>query len=111
MRQVQLTQPNKQHKKYSYKLRGLDISRSNQVWRTDITYIKINDGMVYLAAVIDWHAKAVLSHKISKTLDCALVMNVLNSALDRFGSPEIFNTDQGSKYTNKCILSDLRKVA
>ena len=66
VKQVSLTQPNKQHKKYSYKLRGLDISRANQVWSTDITYIKINGGMVYLAAVIDWHSKAVLSHKIYK---------------------------------------------
>ena len=68
VKQVSLTQPNKAHKKYSYKLRGLDISHANQVWSTDITYIKIKGGMVYLAAVIDWHSKAVLSHKISNTM-------------------------------------------
>jgi putative transposase len=56
--------------------------------------------MVYLAAVIDWHSKAVLSHKISNTMDCALSINVLNTALDRYGKPEIFNTDQGSQYTS-----------
>ena len=109
VKQVSLTQANKEHKKYSYKLRGLDISRSNQVWSTDITYIKINGGMVYLAAVIDWHSKAVLSHKISNTMDCALVMNVLNSALDRYGSPEIFNTDQGSQYTSEVHTQRLKK--
>jgi len=101
--------PNKQHKKYGYKLRGLDISHANQVWSTDITYIKIKGGMVYLAAVIDWHSKAVLSHKISNTMDCALVMNVLDEALARYGKPEIFNTDQGSQYTSEVHTQRLKK--
>jgi len=100
VKQVNTTIPIKEHKKYKYHLRGLDISRANQVWSTDITYIKIGGGMVYLAAVIDWHSKAVLSHKISNTMDCALVMNVLDQALSRYGQPEIFNTDQGSQYTS-----------
>jgi len=95
-----LTQPNIAHPKYSYKLRGLDIVRSNQVWSTDITYIKINGGMVYLAAVIDWYSKAVLSWRISNTMDTSLVMDVLNVALLKYGKPEIFNTDQGSQYTS-----------
>jgi len=109
VKQVSLTQPNKEHKKYSYKLRGLDISYANQVWSTDITYIKINGGMVYLAAVIDWHSKAVLSHKISNTMDCALVMNVLDSALNSYGKPKIFNTDQGSQYTSEVHTQKLKK--
>ncbi len=109
VKQVSLTQPNKAHKKYSYKLRGLDISHVNQVWSTDITYIKIKGGMVYLAAVIDWHSKAVLSHKISNTMDCALVMNVLDSALNSYGKPEIFNTDQGSQYTSEVHTQKLKK--
>jgi putative transposase len=109
VKQVSLTQPNKEHKKYSYKLRGLSISHANQVWSTDITYIKINGGMVYLAAVIDWHSKAVLSHKISNTMDCALVMNVLDSALNTYGKPEIFNTDQGSQYTSEVHTQKLKK--
>ena len=95
-----LTQPNIAHPKYSYKLRGLDIVRANQVWSTDITYIKIAGGMVYLAAVIDWYSKAVLSWRISNTMDTALVMDVLNEALLKYGKPEIFNTDQGSQYTS-----------
>ena len=97
---VCLTQANIAHPKHSYKLRGLDIVRANQVWSTDITYIKIAGGMVYLAAVIDWFSKAVLSWKISNTMDTELVMNVLNEALSMYGNPEIFNTDQGSQYTS-----------
>ena len=95
-----LTKPNIAHPKYSYKLRGLNIVRANQVWSTDITYIKIAGGMVYLAAVIDWYSKAVLSWRISNTMDTALVMDVLNEALSIYGKPEIFNTDQGSQYTS-----------
>jgi len=95
-----LTQPNIAHPKYSYKLRGLDIIRANQVWSTDITYIKIKGGMVYMAAVIDWYSKAVLSWRISNTMDTALVMGVLDEALSLYGKPEIFNTDQGSQYTS-----------
>lgn len=91
---------NKQHPKYSYKLKGLEITRANQVWSTDITYIKINGGMVYLAAIIDWYSKAILSWKISNTMDTDLVMGVLNEALSTYGKPEIFNTDQGSQYTS-----------
>ena len=78
----------------------MDIVRANQVWSTDITYIKIAGGMVYLAAVIDWYSKAVLSWRISNTMDTALVMDVLNEALLKYGKPEIFNTDQGSQYTS-----------
>ena len=95
-----LTQANIAHPKHSYKLRGLEIVRANQVWSTDITYIKIAGGMVYLAAVIDWYSKAVLSWKISNTMDTELVMSVLNEALSMYGKPEIFNTDQGSQYTS-----------
>ena len=108
VKQVNTTVPIKAHKKYAYKLRGLDITRANQVWSTDITYVKINGGMVYLAAVIDWHSKAVLSHKISNTMDSALVMDVLDQALSRYGTPEIFNTDQGSQYTSEIHTQRLK---
>jgi putative transposase len=91
---------NIQHPKHSYKLRGLDIERANQVWSTDITYIKIKGGMVYMAAIIDWYSKAILSWRISNTMDTDLVMGVLNEALSFYGKPEIFNTDQGSQYTS-----------
>ncbi|MBL4730397.1 MAG: transposase family protein [Sulfurimonas sp.] len=97
---VNTTQANKEHNKYSYKLRGVDITVANQVCSTDITYIKINGGMVYMAAVIDWYSKAVLSWRISNTMDTALVMSVLDEALLKYGKPEIFNTDQGSQYAS-----------
>ena len=98
----------KQHLKYSYKLRGLDIVRANQVWSTDITYIKIKGGMVYMAAVIDWYSKTVLSWRISNTMDTDLVMGVLNEALSLYGKPEIFNTDQGSQYTSHIHTQTLK---
>ena len=91
---------NKEHAIYSYKLRDVEILHSNQVWSTDITYIKTASGTVYLAAIIDWHSKAVLSWDISNTMDSSLVMRVLDDAIDKFGIPEIFNTDQGSQYTS-----------
>ena len=69
VKQVNTTIPIKEHKKYTYKLRGLNISHANHVWSTDIAYIKIAGGMVYMAAIIDWHSKAVLSHRISNTMD------------------------------------------
>ena len=109
VKQVNTTIPIKSHKKYSYKLRGLAISRANQVWSTDITYIKVKGGMVYLAAIIDWHSKAVLAHKISNTMDSTLVMDVLNDALTRYDKPEIFNTDQGSQYTSEIHTARLKK--
>jgi putative transposase len=100
VRPISTSMADVQHPKHSYKLRGLDINRANQVWSTDITYIKINGGMVYMAAVIDWYSKAVLSWEISNCMDTDLVMGVLNKALSTYGKPEIFNTDQGSQYTS-----------
>ena len=100
----------KEHKKYSYKLRGLDITRVNQVWSTDLTYIKTSRVMVYLAAIIDWHSKAVLSYKISNTMDTDIVMSVLNEALAIYGPPEIFNTDQGSQYTSEIHTQRLKNM-
>ena len=99
---------NKEHAIYSYKLRDVEISHSNQVWSTDITYIKTASGTVYLAAIIDWHSKAVLSWDISNTMDSSLVMRVLDDAIDKCGTPEIFNTDQGSQYTSYVHTQKLR---
>jgi len=110
VKQVNTTMPIKEHKKYTYKLRGLNISHANHVWSTDITYIKIAGGMVYMAAIIDWHSKAVLSHRISNTMDNQLVMSVLNDALAKYPHPEIFNTDQGSQYTSEVHTQKLKKL-
>ena len=109
VRSPNMSQPIKEHKKYTYKLRGLDISRVNQVWSTDITYIRIKGGMVYLAAIIDWHSKAVLSWSISNTMDSDLVMGVLNEALRKYNHPKIFNTDQGSQYTSHIHTGTLKE--
>jgi len=108
VKQVSTTTPIKEHRKHSYKLPGLDIFKANQVWSTDITYIKVKGGMVYLAAIIDWHSKAVLSHKIFNSMDCTLAMDVLNDALNHYRSPEILNTDQGSQYTSEIHTQRLK---
>jgi len=89
VRPINTSIANTAHPKYSYKLKDIEIVRANQVWSTDITYIKINGGMVYLAAIIDWYSKAVLSWKISNCMDTDLVMGVLNEALNNYGTPEI----------------------
>jgi len=92
---------NKSHKKYLYLLRGLAITRSHQVWSTDITYIRLKKGFVYLTAVIDWYSRYVLSWRISTTLDRRFCIEALNEALEKHGQPEIFNTDQGCQYTSE----------
>ncbi len=81
--------------------------QTNQVLSTDITYIKIKGGMIYLAAIIDWYSKAVLSYRLSNTMDTQLVMDVLNYALSRYEPPEIFKTDQGSQYTSQAHTNAL----
>lgn len=101
---------NKEHPIYSYKLKDIEITRANQVWSTDITYIKIKGGFVYLAAIIDWYSKAVLSWRISNTMDTELVMSVLEDALRNYGKPEIFNTDQGSQYTSYIHTQRLKSL-
>ena len=100
----------KEHPIYSYKLKGIEITHANQVWSTDITYIRIKGGFVYLAAIIDWYSKTVLSWRISNTMDSDLVMSVLEDALRSYGKPEIFNTDQGSQYTSYIHTGRLKNL-
>jgi len=95
-----LSRPDKAHKKYPYLLRGLRITRVNQVWSTDITYIRLKRGFLYLTAVIDWYSRYVLSWRISTTLDRHFCIEAVNEAIEKYGYPEIFNTDQGSQYTS-----------
>jgi len=102
---------NKEHKIYPYKLKpywtfnkktktkSIEVKTPNEVWSGDITYIRTNGGFMYLAAVIDWHSRAILSYKISNSMDATLVMEVLEEALRKYPKPKIFNTDQGSQYT------------
>jgi len=92
------TIPASKHKKYPYLLRGLPITRPNQVWSTDITYIPMRPGFMYLVAVIDWFSRFVLTWQLSNTLDGAFCLDALQLAL-QLGQPDIFNTDQGSQFT------------
>ena len=97
------------HPKYPYLLKNVNIDKPNRVWSTDITYIKINGGTVYLAAIIDWYSKAVLNWSISNTMDTDFVMNLLNDTLKNNPKPDIFNTDQGSQYTSYIHTQTLKK--
>ena len=91
------------HKIYSYLLRGLTIERPNQVWAMDITYIPMARGFVYLAAVVDWFSRRVLSWRLSITMDVDFCLEAVEEALARYGRPEIFNTDQGSQFTSAAL--------
>lgn len=102
------SEPHPEHVHYPYLLRGLAISRVNQVWATDITYIPMKAGFVYLVAIIDWHSRRVLSWRISNTLDTRFCVEALKEALDRFGQPEIFNSDQGAQFTAEEFTKVLR---
>lgn len=88
------------HKIYPYLLRGMQVSRPNQVWAMDITYIPMRRGFVYLCAVVDWASRKILSHRVSISMDTSFCVEALQEALERFGTPEIVNTDQGSQFTS-----------
>jgi transposase-like protein len=107
-----LSQPGAGHQIYPYLLRGVKIERINQVWSTDITYIRLQGGFVYLVAVIDWHSRYVLSWEVSPTLETDFCTSALNQALKQ-ATPEIFNTDQGVQFTSSAFTSILkeRKIA
>lgn len=102
------SRPHPQHKVYPYLLRGVVVTRPNQVWSTDITYIRLAHGFVYLVAVIDWYSRKVLNWRISNTLDTAFCVDCLEEALQRYGNPEIFNTDQGCQFTSESFTGVLK---
>ena len=104
------TKPAPGHKVYPYLLRDLVIDRPNQVWAADITYIPIGRGFLYLVAVMDWASRAVLSWRLSNTMDASFCVAALEEALARFGKPEIFNTDQGSQFTGGDFTGVLTKA-
>jgi putative transposase len=95
------------HKIYPYLLRGLAIERVNQVWAADITYIPIGRGFLYLVAIIDWASRAVLSWRLSNTMDVSFCIAALEEALAKYGAPKIFNTDQGSQFTSTAFTGVL----
>ena len=102
------SQPGKGHKIYPYLLRELSIDRANQVWATDICYMPMAKGFMYLVAIMDWHSRRVLSWRVSNTLDTDFCIEALEEALQRFGTPEIFNTDQGAQFTSEAFTGVLK---
>ncbi|MBC7147682.1 MAG: IS3 family transposase [Thioclava marina] len=99
----------KGHKTYPYLLRGLRVERPNQVWCSDITYLPMRRGFLYLVAIMDWHTRKVLSWRISNTLEADFCVEALNEAIHKFGPPEIMNTDQGSQFTSFAWTERLRR--
>jgi putative transposase len=106
-RRPRTTKPEPGHKIYPYLLRGLEIFRPNQVWAMDITYIPMARGFVYLAVVLDWFSRRVLSWRVSITMEAAFCVETLEDALARHGKPDIFNTDQGSQFTGAAFTGVL----
>lgn len=103
------SRPHPQHKIYPYLLRGVDVIRPNQVWSTDITYVRLPHGFVYLVAIIDWYSRKVLAWQLSNTLDAGFCVDCLEEAIQVYGTPEIFNTDQGSQFTSDAFTGVLIK--
>jgi len=106
-RRPNTSKPAPGHKIYPYLLRKLPIVRPNQVWATDISYIPMAKGFVYLVAIVDWFSRKVLSHRVSITMEADFCVEALEEALARYGKPEIFNTDQGSQFTSMAFTSVL----
>lgn len=100
--------PNRAHKVYPYLLRELEINRSNQVWCADVTYLPMAKGFAYLVAIMDWHSRKVLSWRLSNSMDVGFCKEALVEAINRYGAPEIFNTDQGSQFTSAIFTDELK---
>ena len=103
-----LSLANQEHRKFPYLLRGLSVNRVNQVWATDITYVPMPRGFMYLVAVIDWHSRYVLSWRLSNSLEGSFCVEALEAALE-LGCPEIFNTDQGVQFTSRAFTECLER--
>ncbi len=99
-----------QHKIYPYLLKDLPITRPNQVWCADITYIRMRRGFLYLVAIMDWHSRKVLSWRLSNTMEADFCVEALKEAIERYGPPEIFNTDQGSQFTSGDWIATLTEA-
>lgn len=102
------SKPNKAHKIYPYLLNDVVVERPNQVWATDITYIRLNHGFAYLVAIMDWYSRSVLSWRLSNTMDASFCCEALDEALAKYGQPEIFNSDQGAQFTSETFIGRLK---
>ena len=105
---VNTSRPGKGHKIYPYLLRGLTIDRPNQVWATDLTYIPMAKGFVYVVAIMDWYSRKVLAWRVSNSMDADPCVEALEEAISRYGAPDIFNTDQGSQFTSDAFTGVLK---
>jgi putative transposase len=108
-RKPNTSKPAPGHRIYPYLLRGLAITRPNQVWAMDLTYIPMARGFIYLAAVVDWFSRRILAWKLSITMEASFCIEALDEALSRHGKPEIFNTDQGSQFTSEAFTGRLKE--
>lgn len=102
-----LSAPHPGHKVYPYLLRGVEISRANHCWSADITYIPMARGFCYLVAIMDWASRSVMAWRLSNTLDTSFCTEALEEAIRKYGTPEIFNTDQGSQFTSEAFIDIL----
>ena len=102
------SQPGRGNTIYPYLLRGLTIDRPNQVWATDLCYIPMAKGFMYLVAIMDWYSRRVLAWRVSNTMDTAFCIEALEEAIQRHGAPEIFNTDQGAQFTSEAFTGALK---
>jgi len=102
------SKPGKGHKVYPYLLKGMEINRPGQVYCSDITYIPMARGFVYLTVVMDWYSRKVLSWRLSNTMDSDFCVDALEEAIARYGAPEIFNTDQGAQFTSEAFTGVLK---
>ncbi len=103
------SKPHPRHKVYPYLLRGVAITRPNQVWSTDLTYIRLARGFAYLVAIIDWYSRRVLAWRISNSMDASFCVDCLEDALRHHGKPEVFNSDQGSQFTSDAFTGVLKR--
>lgn len=103
------SRPHPEHKVYPYLLRGVPVVRPNQVWSTDITYIRLARGFAYLVAIIDWYSRRVLSWRISNSMEAVFCVDCLEEALRSHDKPEIFNSDQGSQFTSEAFTGVLKR--
>jgi putative transposase len=104
-----LSKANLAHKKYPYLLRGLEITAPNQVWSTDITYIRMSTGFAYCTAILDWYSRYVIAWRVSNTIDNGFCLEALEEALEN-GKPDIFNTDQGVQFTSSAFTGLLERA-
>lgn len=102
------SRPGKGHKIYPYLLKGVEINRAGQVYCSDITYIPMARGFVYLVVIMDWYSRKVLSWRVSNTMDSGFCVDALEEAISRYGSPDIFNTDQGAQFTSEAFTGVLK---